>query len=60
MDLKKDKIVIYQSDDGQTNIDVKLDADTVWLNQSQMKELFQQTKQNISLHINNIFNPLCI
>ena len=51
----KNKIVFYQTDDGQTFIDVKLDAETVWLNQAQMTELFQQTKQNISLHINNIF-----
>lgn len=55
MDVIEDKIVIYQTDDGLAAIDVKLDAETVWLNQAQMTDLFQQTKQNISLHINNIY-----
>lgn len=49
------KIVIYQTDDGKTQLDVKLENETVWLTQAQMTELFQTTKQNISLHINNIF-----
>ena len=34
---------------------MKIDADTVWLSQAQMVELFNQTKQNVSLHINNCF-----
>ena len=49
------KIVIYQTEDGKTQLDVKLENETVWLTQAQMTELFQTTKQNISLHINNIF-----
>jgi len=49
------KIEIYRSKDKQTQIKVKFEQDTVWLNQSQMVELFNQTKQNISLHINNCF-----
>ncbi len=52
----KGDIIIYQTNDGQTSIDVKLEDETVWLSQAQMVELFQQTKQNISLHIKNIFN----
>lgn len=52
---EQDKIVMYESEDGQTLIDVRVDRDTVWLAQSQLMELFGQTKQNISLHINNIF-----
>jgi prophage maintenance system killer protein len=51
----KSEIVIYQTPDGKTSIDVKLENETVWLSQTQMSELFGQTKQNISLHINNIF-----
>lgn len=51
----KAQIVIYQAEDGHTKLDVRLEQDTVWLSQSQLMELFQQTKQNISLHINNIF-----
>ena len=48
-------LILYQSEDGEINIEVQLNDDTVWLNQSQMTQLFQTTKQNISLHINNIF-----
>lgn len=48
-------IIIYQTEDGQASIEVRLENETVWLSQQQMGELFQQTKQNISLHINNIF-----
>ena len=49
------EIIIYQSEDGRTKIDVRMEAETVWLTQAQMTELFQTTKQNISLHINNAF-----
>ena len=49
------EILLYQTEDYQTQIDVRLEGETVWLNQSQMVQLFQTTKQNISLHIRNIF-----
>ena len=49
------EILLYQTEDGQTKIDVRLDKETVWLSQVQMAELFQTTKQNISLHIKNVF-----
>ena len=49
------QIIIYQTEDGLTKIDVTLENETVWLNQAQMAELFQTTKQNISYHINNCF-----
>lgn len=48
-------IVMYQTEDGLTKIEVEFENDTVWLSQSQMAELFQTTKQNISYHINNCF-----
>ena len=48
-------IIIYQSGDGQTKVDVRIDGETVWLSQAQMVELFQTSKQNISLHIQNVF-----
>jgi len=48
-------ILIYQPEDGKTRIDVCLENETVWLTQAQMMELFQSTKQNISLHIRKIF-----
>ena len=54
--MKEDqKIVIYQTEDGQTQIDVRLENDTVWLTQAQMVELFQTTKQNVSLHVGNVY-----
>lgn len=49
------QIEIYQTKDKQTQVEVKFEGDTVWLSQQQMAELFGQTKQNISLHINNCF-----
>lgn len=52
---KKDNIIIYQLDDGKTKIDVKLENETLWLTQQQMAELYNTTKQNISLHIKNIY-----
>ena len=55
-DNQKSQIVIYKSPTGETKIDVRFDGDTVWLTQNTLAELFQTTKQNISLHINNIFD----
>jgi hypothetical protein len=54
-DKQKSQIVIYKSPSGETKIDVRFDGDTVWLTQNALAELFQTTKQNISLHIKNIF-----
>ena len=51
----KSEIIIYQTEDGQTKIDVRMENESVWLSQAQMVELFGTTKQNISLHINNVF-----
>ena len=55
MKSENSEIIIYQTEDGRTKIDVRMDDETVWLTQIQMAELFQTTKQNISLHINNAF-----
>ena len=55
MEENNNNIVIYQTDDGTTKIDVKLEDETVWLSQQQMADLYDTTKQNISLHIKNIF-----
>ncbi len=52
---QKGEILIYRSSSGNTKVDVRIENETVWLNQNQMAELFQTTKQNISLHIRNIF-----
>ena len=48
------EIILYQPDE-TVSLEVRLDAETVWLTQQQMKELFNSSKQNISLHINNIY-----
>ena len=54
--MKEDqKIVIYQTEDGQTQIDVRLENETVWLTQAQMAELFEKTPQNITMHIGNAY-----
>ena len=50
---EENKIVIYQTEDGQTRIDVRLENDTVWLTQAQMAELFQKDQSVIARHINN-------
>lgn len=56
MEENNNNIVIYQTDDGTTKIDVQLEDETVWLSQQQMADLYDTTKQNISLHIKNIFD----
>ncbi len=56
VDNKNGDIIIYQTDNGLTKIDVKIEDETVWLSQQQMAELYDTTKQNISLHIKNIFD----
>jgi len=53
--MEKGEIILYQSDDSTTQLEVRIDEDTVWLTQAQMVKLFNSTKQNISLHINNIY-----
>jgi hypothetical protein len=49
------QILIYQADSGETRLEVRLQDETVWLTQNLMAELYQTTKQNISLHIQNIY-----
>jgi hypothetical protein len=51
----KDEIILYRPDELAEHIEVRLEDETVWLSQQQMATLFNQTKQNISLHINNCF-----
>ena len=54
--MKEDqKIVIYQTEDGQTQIDVRLENETVWLTQAQMAELFEKDRTVIGRHISNVF-----
>jgi len=55
MSNDNNQIIMYQTEDGLTKIDVTLENETVWLTQDQMAELFQRDKSTISRHIKNIF-----
>ena len=52
---ENNQIIIYQSEDGETRIDVKFTGDTVWLSQQQLCELYNTSKANVSEHIKHIF-----
>jgi hypothetical protein len=54
--MEKAEIIVYQMHDKSTFIPVGVEDNTVWLTQAQMVELFSSSKQNISLHITNIYN----
>ena len=54
-EMNKAEIIVYQMDDTSTMLEVRVEDDTVWLTQVQMAELFQTTRNNITLHISNIF-----
>ena len=49
------ELILYRSEDGKTHLDLRVDGHTVWLTQTEIAELFQTSKQNISLHAKNIF-----
>ena len=51
----KDEIIIYQADETSIRLEVRIEEDTVWLTQAQMADLFQTSRNNITLHISNIF-----
>lgn len=53
--MEENKIIIYQTEDGQTQIDVRLENETVWLTQAQMAELFDKGRTVIGRHIRNIY-----
>ncbi len=53
--VMKNEIILYQTDDLAEHIEVCLEDETVWLSQQQMATLFNQTKQKVSLHINNCY-----
>jgi hypothetical protein len=52
--MAKSEIFLYQTEDGQTKIDVRLEDEIVWLSQAQMVELFQKERSVITKHINNV------
>ena len=48
-------ILVYQTEDGHIRVDVRIEANTVWLNQNQLAELFDTSRPNITQHIRNVF-----
>ena len=54
--MEEKKVIIYTSSDGQTQIDVRLEDETLWLTQQQIAELFQTSRTNVVEHIKHIFN----
>ncbi len=55
MDKQNSQIILYQTEDGITKVEVKMDGETVWLTQEQMAELFEKSKSTINEHIQNIY-----
>ena len=55
MEENKSQIIIYQTESGETKLDVRFQDETVWLTQKLMAELFQTSSQNITIHLKNIF-----
>ena len=55
-DINKGQVILYQTDDGQTKLEVQFKDETVWLSLDQMAELFQRDKSTISRHIKNVFD----
>jgi hypothetical protein len=53
--METGEIILYQPDDNSTQIEVRIEEETAWLTQAQMAELFQTTRNNITLHISNVF-----
>ena len=56
IDQNSTEFLLYQTEDGKTYLEVRLENDTVWLTQAQIAELFQTTTQNITLHLKNIYD----
>ena len=53
--IEENKIIIYTTEDGQVDIEVRLEDENVWLTQNSMAKLFDTTRNNITMHIKNIF-----
>ena len=52
---ERDQVIIYQTEDGQTQVDVRMENDTVWLTANQMAMLFERKESNIRRHVINVF-----
>ncbi len=56
--LPKSEIILYQTEDGRTRVECRLEDETLWLTQAQIAELFQTTPQNVTLHLKAVFAEL--
>ncbi len=56
MSQQQNNIAIYESEDGRSSVEVKLENETVWLSQKQMSELFGTSSDNVDLHLKNIYD----
>jgi len=56
MNRGNSEIIIYQTADGLTKVDVRIEGETLWLTQAQMVQIFQSSKANISEHLSHIFS----
>ncbi|MBU2009829.1 MAG: hydroxyacid dehydrogenase, partial [Chloroflexi bacterium] len=55
MEPRKSELILYQTENGKTKVEVRLQDETVWLSQKLMAELFQTSVPNVNMHISNIF-----
>ena len=55
MEPNKSNIIIYQTEDGQTRIEVRMEEETVWLSQQQLSDLYQTSRTNVVEHIKHIY-----
>lgn len=56
MSHSENEIIVYETDDGRVAVQLRAEDQTVWLTQLEIAELFNATKQNVSLHLKNIFD----
>ena len=53
--MQNDEIILYQTEDGTTKVEVRMEGETIWLTSNQLAELFQRDKSVVSRHIKNVF-----
>src|ERR1035437_1821871 len=53
---RRGEMLLYQTDDGRTRVECRFQDDTIWLSQTMMSELYQTSKQNVSLHLQNLYD----
>ena len=54
--LSGDEVVVYEATDGEVQVEVRLDGETVWLTQRQMGQVFETSPENVAMHLRNVFS----